>query len=235
MADYYFDQKQAKRQLRNFFRSQKAGLTSFGSTVNQTFEAHVFAKVIQWYQQKGYQVTINNPRVNGRAVFRLKFSTRGAPNKYSYATISLNERTIQLRHQLRVSTFSHRRKQKNNANICCDIVLMNDEDLSTFSTDDAIPNDWLISFGEVKHMSAFAELVASFIGLVHELAPGKLKRIRVADYEGNGDISPFLYASGVMYPTAKGILQTIQHRKYDIDVYSVEKPMLQVVPEPETT
>src|SRR4051794_5582529 len=113
MADYFFNQKDAKSELRNFFKKQKAKLTSFGSTVNQTFEASVFAKVIKWYQQKGYEVTIHNPKVNGKQIFRLKFSTRGAPDRYSYATITLKERTIQLRHQLRVATFSFSKTQKN--------------------------------------------------------------------------------------------------------------------------
>lgn len=226
MADYYFNQKEAKTQLRRFFKKQKANLSSFGSTVNQTFEASVFAKVIQWYRENGYDIKIINPIVNGKSIFRLKFSTRGAPKKYSYAEITLGKRTIQLRHQLRVSTSSHRPNQQNNANICCDIVLMEDNDLSDFSTDQAIPNDWLISFGEVKHMSAFAELVASFIGLVHELTPGRLKKIRVNGYQSD-DIAPFLYASGILYPTAKGILHTIKRRKYDIDVYSVKAPLLE--------
>ena len=101
---------------------------------------------------------------------------------------------------------------------------MEDMDLSTFTTDSAIPNNWLIAFGEVKHMSAFAELVASFVGLVHELTPRRLKRVRIKDYK-NEHIAPFLYASGIMYPTAKGILQTIKRRKFDIDVYSVEDPI----------
>lgn len=224
MANYLFNQRQTKRQLRTFFRNQKATLSSFGNAVNQTFEAYVFAKVIQWYRQRGYIISIVNPRIKGQEVFRLKFSTRGAPNKYSYVLISLNGDTIQLRHQLRVSTTSHRNTLPNNANICCDITIMKDQDLSNFSTDDAIPNSWLIAFGEVKHMSAFAELVASFIGLVHELTPKKLKKVRVGKYQER-DIAPFLYVSGLMNPTAKGILHTIKNRKFNIDIYSFENPM----------
>jgi len=224
MANYLFDQKQVQKQLKDFFQKQKPKLNSFGSTVNQTFEAYVFAKVIQWYQNAGYSIKMVNPKVNGKKVFKLKFSTRGAPKKYSYAEMTLKGSIIQLRHQLRISTASHHDFLHHNANICCDISIISDQDLSNYSTDDALPNNLLISFGEVKHMSAFAELLASFIGLVHELAPINLTNIRTPAYTST-QLAPFLYVSGLMNPTAKGILETIQNRQFNIDVYSHLNPM----------
>jgi len=224
MANYLFDQKKTKDDLRDFFKNEKAKLKDFGSAVNQTFEAYVFAKAIEHYKTLGFYVSIMNPKVDGKPVFKLKFSTRGAPSKYSYALITYEDYTFQIRHQLRISTKSHNIRLHYNANICCDISIIEDNDLSYYSTDDALPNDQLISFGEVKHMSAFAELVASFVGLTHELQPFRLKSIRRRNHE-DIHLAPFLYVSGYLYPTAKGIFQTIQKRKYDIDVYSYDNPM----------
>lgn len=224
MANYLFDQKQTQKQLKSFFTKQKPKLNSFGSTVNQTFEAYVFAKVIQWYTNAGHKVTMINPKVNGKKTLRLKFSTRGAPNKYSYADIDLNGQKIQLRHQLRISTASHHAALKHNANICCDISIIKDNDLSAFTTDDALDNSQLISFGEVKHMTAFAELIASFIGLAYELSPANLSAIRVPGYVSN-HLAPFLYVSGLMNPTAKGIHETIADRQFNLDIYSHLNPM----------
>lgn len=224
MAGYLFDQKKAKKDLQNFFKSEKAKLNSFGNAVNQTFEAYVFAKVIEHYKTIGFTIKIINPKVNGKEVFKLKFSTRGAPNKYSYAIITIEDYSFQLRHQLRINTYAYNIKQKNNANICCDISLIEDNDLTYFLSEDAAPNEWLISFGEVKHMSAFAELVASFIGLVHELQPKRLRKIRNKKYEPP-HLAPFLYVSGLLNPTAKGLLQSVQRRKYDVDLYSFDNPM----------
>jgi hypothetical protein len=165
-----------------------------------------------------------NPKVNGKKTFRLKFSTRGAPSKYSYAEITNNGQTVQLRHQLRISTSSHHASLQHNANICCDISIIKDNDLSAFTTDDALDNSQLISFGEVKHMSAFAELIASFIGLAYELTPANLAAIRVPGYLSN-HVSPFLYVSGLMNPTAKGIHETITNRQFNLDIYSHLNPM----------
>lgn len=224
MSNYLFDQKQAQKQLKSFFTKQKPKLNSFGSTVNQTFEAYVFARVIHWYTNAGHSVKMINPNVNGKKIFRLKFSTRGAPKKYSYAEISFNGQIVQLRHQLRISTASHNSSLQNKANICCDISIIKDNDLSNFTTNDALDNDQLISFGEVKHMSAFAELIANFIGLAHELTPANLDAIRIPGFVSN-HLSPFLYVSGLMNPTAKGILETIVNRKFNLDVYSHHNPM----------
>ena len=224
MANFLFDQKHTQKQLKSFFTKQRPKLNSFGSTVNQTFEAYVFAKVIGWYTNAGHTVKMINPKVNGKKAFRLKFSTRGAPSKYSYAEISLNGQTVQLRHQLRISTASHNPAMRNKANICCDLSIIRDNDLSTFGTEDALDNNQLISFGEVKHMSAFAELVASFIGLVYELTPANLNAVRVPEYVSN-HISPFLYVSGLMNPTAKGIHETVIHRQFNLDIYSHLNPM----------
>lgn len=224
MADYLFDQAKTQIELQNFFAANKAQLSSFGNFVNQTFEAFAFAKVIEWYQNKGYTTQIVNPKVNGKDAFRLKFSTRGTPNKFSYAVMTLGDETIQIRHQLRVSTASNSGKLKYSANICCDIVILENEDLKYFSSEAPIPSDWLISFGEMKHMSAFAELVASFLGLVHELAPKRLRKIRKKGLVSK-HIPPFLYVSGYMNPTAKGLFETIKRRKYDVDIYSFENPL----------
>ncbi|MEQ8554908.1 MAG: hypothetical protein RIC06_25710 [Cyclobacteriaceae bacterium] len=221
---YLFDQEQTKSKLADFFRHEKADITSFGSAVNQTFEAYVFAKVIDWFKNKGFTVDVQNPSIDGQQVFRLKYSTRGAPKNYTHVLVQKGIERYQIRHQLRVSTARQRGKREYNANICCDISIILDKDLKNFKTDEAIPNDWLMAFGEVKHMSAFAELIASFIGLTHELKPKKLKRIRTKNY--STEVLPcFLYVSGYLNPTAKGIIETIENRKFDLDIYSIDRPI----------
>lgn len=225
MATYLFDQNSAKNELKIFFQKQKADINSFGSTVNQTFEAAVFAKVIKWYQNNHWAVNIVNPSIKGKQVFRLKFNTRGAPAGYSFVRCTKGSKSCQIRHGLRVHTKYHRQTNRYSANVVCDIVIMNDIDIHHYLSDDSLPNEELISFGEVKHMSAFAELLANFIGLTHELKPECLKRIRVHNWKMSDKISCFLYVSGLLYTTAKGIAETIRDRKFDIDIYSHDNQM----------
>ena len=132
MADYLFDQSKVKLELKNFFSKEKATINDFGSTVNQTFEAFVFANVIKWYKTNGWIVTINNPLKNGSPAFSLKFNTRGAPKNYSYATGIKNSTICQMRHGLRVYTYSYKYSNKKPANIVCDIVIMKNSDINDF-------------------------------------------------------------------------------------------------------
>lgn len=223
--EYLFDQTAVKIQLRDFFKNDKADISNFGSTVNQTFEAYVFANVIKWYKVNGWSVSIINPIVGGRSVFKLKYNTRGAPINYSFANCTKNGNSCQIRHGLRIYTKSHKYNNTLPANIVCDIAVIEDINIEAYSSESAIPNENLIAFGEVKHMSAFAELVASFIGMVHELKPASLKSVRNKTWVRSEKISCFLYVSGILYKTAKGISETIVKRKYDIDIYSFDNPM----------
>jgi len=221
---YLFNQNKEKDNLNRFFKKNHSLLTSFGSTVNQTFEAYVFANCIKWYKKNGWTIQIINPR-KGRYKnkFQLKFNTRGAPAHYSFALCSKNSKIIQIHHGLRVATRYHNNENEFPANICLDVAIINFTDMNEFETDMAIPNENLISFGEAKHMSAFAELIASFIGIVHELLPEMLENNNKKNLD---DLYPFLYVSGRLHYTAKGIRETIVKRNMRISIYSFDDPMV---------
>lgn len=219
---YTFDQKVVKQKLARLLSTKKKQFTDFGSRVNQTFEAFVFASTIKWYQDHKWKVKFVHPMVPGttREQPKLKFSTRGKPDSYSYAVCNKSKESVHIRHQIRVCTERHRKTNKHPANICLDVAVLKPTDLSFFKTYYAVPNDRLLTFAEAKHMSAYAELIASFIGLVHELQPLRLKRIRLKGWKQGKHPAPFLYVSGTLYSTAEGLKETIVRRKYDCDIYS---------------
>ncbi len=105
--------------------------------------------------------------------------------------------------------------------VVLDVAVIEDIDLSGFASDDAVLNADLIAFGEAKHLNAYAELMANFIGLIHEIQPFRLRRIRTRSYMKNNHLSPFLYVSGDLYTTAQGIIKTIKKRCFDVDIYDL--------------
>jgi hypothetical protein len=220
MTRIWIDKSAVEKQLQAFFSSNRSGLSKFGNTVNQTFEAFVFASVVKWYADNGWTVEFKHPKQAQSAV-RLKFSTRGRPNNYTYAICTNGDQKIQIRHQIRVATKFHRVGQAPPANVVLDVAVISDQDLSKYGSNDYVGNQALITFGEAKHMSAFAELVAGFIGLVHELKPVALRSSRHAKKRISdcGHLAPFLYVSGYLLPTAQGIVKTIKRRGYDIVIY----------------
>lgn len=66
-------------------------------------------------------------------------------------------------------------------------------------------------------MSAFAELIGGFIGIVHELLPKKLKRHEKFKRKPIHPY-PFLFVSGFSNPSAKGVIATISDRGYRISI-----------------
>lgn len=227
--ELWVDQQEVQRRLARFFDQKRRDLTAFGSTVNQTFEAFVYAAVIGWYRDRGWNVTLVHPKNEELKSVRLKFSTRGRPSNYTYARCEKEGEVVQVRHQVRVSTHHYRpTRGAPPANVCLDVSVIRNINLNDLGTNDAVPAAELVTFGEAKHMSAFAELVAGFLGLVHEMDPGRLKRRRLKSRPYVPDHPPpFLYVSGYLYKTAEGIVHTLRRRGYDIDVYTRTQSLLQ--------
>jgi hypothetical protein len=221
MAKQWIDTSSVRAKLWDFFTRNKSNITEFGSTVNQTFEAFVFASLVNWYATHGWLVEFKNPGPN--RLVKLKFNTRGRPSLYTYALCTKGNEKIQIRHGLRVGTYHHRPEFTRPANVVLDVAVISDTDLSKLKTDEHLDNSKLITFGEAKHMSAFAELVANFVGLVHELSPRMLTPMRTPTSPACREHpAPFLYVSGYLYPTAQGLVESIKYRGYDIDIYDYQ-------------
>jgi hypothetical protein len=225
MADPYIDINLLKANLATFFEERKDDLARFGSTVNQTFEAYVFASTVAWYRQKSGTVLFVHPKDedgNVRTTCHLKFSTSGAPSKYSFAKCSKGRTCVQVRHQLRVATAHYKPENRYRANICLDVAVIKDVDLAKYASNDQLSNKQLITFGEAKHMSAFAELIAGFLGMVHELQPNRLS---AGPHKRSRHLPPFLYVSGWLNGTALGLEETIRQRGFDLKIFTVDRKL----------
>jgi hypothetical protein len=199
--------------------------------MNQVFEAHVYASVAANYGASGWALTFIHPPNSGNqsgSPLRLKFSTRGRPGNYSFVQCCRATEVVEVRHQLRVATWYHKPGQDPGANVVLDVAVIRPVDLRPFGTNDAVPNAFLVTFGEAKHMSAFAELIASFLGLVHEMQPHRLGRRRA----NPGHPPPFLYVSGFPMRTASGLIASVKRRGYDVSFYYQGKGMVTRMPLP---
>ncbi len=229
----WFDQKIATDKLHQFFSHKKSKIDDFGKRVSQTFEAATFAQTIKWYEARGWNIDIINPPSNGGR-FRLKYSTRGDAKNYTYVICfkhDANPSTIQIRHQIRVETHHNIRRQRKKykqANIVCDVAILKNFDHNRITGNMHVSKQDLVSFGEAKHMDAYAELLAGFIGLVHELQPWRLSNDRSGKKEEyKNHIRPFLNLSGFCHNTAEAIKETINRRKLDIDIFDLNNPLVE--------
>lgn len=238
MPKEWIDVDQVKDSLTAFLQVERDSVFTFGSTVNQVFEAFVFAVLVDWYKAKGWRITIRHPgkpKAGEKATLKLKFSTNGRPENYSFAECVKGRKRIHVRHQLRVATAWHTEGDTPAANVFLDVAVLKPTDVKKLTTRDAVPNANLITFGEAKHMSAFAELIAGFEGLVHEMQPQRLTDIRNASGLRKAEHpAPFLYVSGGLNPSAEGMQVTIKRRGYDVDVYTSAKGLSDGIKLPKT-
>ncbi len=201
--------------MADFFEYKQKDLTTFGNTVNQTFEAFVFASIINWYQENGWRIRFEHPKNYGGKV-RLKYSTRGKPENYTYAVAVKRKKQIEIRHNIRIRS-AHSDYESPVASFVVDVGVLKVHSAENFSTYDSVENRNLITFSEAKHMSAFAELIGGFIGIVHELLPKRLRRHKTPI--GNPiHPHPFLFVSGFSNPSAEGVIATIIERGYRISI-----------------
>jgi len=224
----WFDQQHETELLTQFFREHGATAQDFGRRVYQTFEAMTFSKVIRWYKQNGWIPEVINPRSNGGR-FRLKFNTNGNAENFTYVRCTKEESSVQIRHQIRVETYHNRSTGRRipRANIVCDVAVLRDSRYDHVRGRMHVFNEDLITFAEAKHMDAYAELIAQFIGLVHELQPKRLshrRALRTPEYRGHP--LPFLHLSGVCMGSAEGLMATVRRRHLDIAVFDSKTPFV---------
>jgi len=233
MPEVFIKLDQLRTRLLQFFKDNETDARDFGNTVNQVFEAFVFASTAAWYGERGWDTEFVHPdgTVGGGKAIHLKYTARAKPSGYSYVRCLKNGNEIHIRHQLRVATRSHEEGDFPLANVNLDVAVVQSQNLSHFKWNDHVSNATLISFGEAKHLAAFAELVASFIGLVYEMQPDRLHNLRngAEPRAKKEHLAPFLYVSGGIQPSAEGIIRTIQQRGFDLDVYNSAKALTDAI------
>ncbi len=101
MEKVWIDQERIRRSLAQFFEYKQNDLKIFGNTINQTFEAFVFASVINWYRKRNWDIQFQHPKKSGGMV-RLKYSTRGRPDNYTYVEAVKGKKKIEIRHNIRI-------------------------------------------------------------------------------------------------------------------------------------
>lgn len=240
-ATAWVDVKAAKAALDSFLDDRSTDLSKLGRTINQIFEAFALVSAAQYYKNSGWNVEIVNPKKKSKDSsgqfeiidlgVRLKFSTRGRPSGYTYFRCEREKVVVEIRHQLRVQTHwaycRKRRSVDSKCNVCLDVAIVKPFWADSFGTDASLSNSDLISFGEAKHMHGYAELVASYVGLVHEMQPWRLRKARKKEYKDH--ISPFMFLSGDLYRTGSGLSQSIARRGYDIKIFTRSKQLVDMI------
>ena len=171
MNDDEFQNKkhQFLNELYSFFDRNEVTIKNNSNRLCHYFEMACYSKVIQYYRDHHFNI---QPCPQKESTFRFKSTTKGSPNKYSFFRVSENiansgqkMKKYDIRPNMPVcSSFD-------NCTYIPDIVVSKMSDENNIQR---IENQNLITFCEVKYLKPHPEMLANFIGIVHELKPDLL-------------------------------------------------------------
>jgi len=217
MANPFKDIKELTRDVETYLRKNRSVIYNNSKRISDFFEMACYNNVVRFYENNGYEVTIKNLIKNR---FKYKCTTAGNPENYSFfeAVYKIGKLTFiyEIRHNINIQSY-----YTDNTYTTPDISILKPDQVqidNDFYISKQkyyyVSNSSLISFCEVKNFTPYPELLFNFIGVVNELRPNLLRKVK---YSGTKHITTSLMISGKSNRHTDKIIANLQDR-YHINV-----------------
>jgi hypothetical protein len=215
--------------LTSFVGRQRQTISTAFSTYAQRFEAYCFMVEFERLKAAKANPAFHNP--GGSRTIRLKYSATGSPIKYSYVSFTVGGEAMELRHNLLVQSAhddGYSTDPRDVPGFCLDLAIVR---ANSLVQDQYVRQFNVLTFHECKNMGAFPELVASFVGLVHEVMPRYVNRIVRPTWFTRRRISPpSLLTASLPTRRARSICANIARRKLCIRVLVYDRASNSLIP-----
>ncbi|MEQ1736381.1 MAG: hypothetical protein ABL886_08260 [Rhodoglobus sp.] len=199
-----------------FAEAHQEALLSFPRRESQLLELAAMTLAAMHYERAGYQVGPSN--TGDHTEFRMKLSTRGRPENFSWWTATRGADSFEIHANLPVVSAYGR----DNGTYVVDVAVVRAGSLSRLISMGpgrrALPNAALLTFAEVKRLVVYPMLLAQFIGIVHEILPRFLGKRRPRGFRSAGHFDPALMSIGYLHSTSRGIVGAYFDRGYRVSV-----------------
>ena len=217
MANPFKDIKELTRDIESYLRKNRSAIFNNAKRISDFFEMACYNNIVRFYENNGYEVTIKNLQ---KSKFNYKCTTAGNPAKYSFFEVKKKignlDYLFEIRHNINVQSY-HNDDTYTTPDIAIlkpNSILEDDNFYDTQLKYYFIKNKSLISFCEVKNFNPYPELLFSFIGIVNELRPNLIRKVKNS---GNSHIATTLMISGKSNKHADKIITNLQSR-YHINI-----------------
>lgn len=217
MANPFKDINELTRDVETFLRKNSSAIYNNSKRISDFFEMACYNNIVRFYENSGFDISIKNPNRNK---FNYKCTTAGNPDNYSYFIVKRKYGELvyqfEIRHNINVQSY-HNKNTYTSPDISIlkrNSILIDNEFYETKTKYYYVMNRSLISFCEVKNFNPFPELLFNFIGVVNELRPNLLKKVRSS---GKYHIATSLLISGKSNNHADRIINNLQSR-YHINI-----------------
>lgn len=207
------EQTLLEKEIQDFANKYKVTVVNHSKRISDYFEMSCFNYIVQFYELKGYSMSVENPR---EGQYRYKCSTSGIQANFSHflATITFEGKKykFEIQHNLAVQSSQDRE-------------LFTTPDISIIKSGTAkttkkyydsqkrfsfVNNINMMSFCEAKQYNPFPELIFNFIGIVNELQKDILKNKSVD--QNPVHIAPSLMISGKPNKQTTKIKESLEGR-----------------------
>ena len=172
MSDAEFKQKrdQFMDELYSFFNRNDVAIENNSKRLCYFFEMACYSRILHYYRNQNFILKPKCLKKN-KGVFKFKFTASGIPNNYSFFRISRNIENSEQKREYDIRSNMSVCSSFDNCTYVPDIVVSKASDENDI---ERIEKQNLITFCEVKYLKPYPEMLANFIGTVHELTPDLL-------------------------------------------------------------
>lgn len=163
-----------EKELKTFINKHSVQFENLAVRETALLELGALTMATEHYRLAGFTVTVENA-ING--LFVAKLSSRGHPYNFSWFKCVKGDELYEIHSNLSVMG-----GHKDEAVYVVDVAVVIGDDKVPKSKPKqkwvALDNNALATFAEVKKLVVYPMLLAQFIGIVHEIAPSRLKKLK---------------------------------------------------------
>ncbi|WP_054312003.1 hypothetical protein [Mesorhizobium sp. 1M-11] len=202
-----------EKSLKAFINSHAVQFHQLAVRETALLELGALTMASEHYRLAGYTVTVENA-ING--LFVAKLSSRGYPYNFSWFQCVKGDELYEIHSNLSVMG-----AHKDGAVYVVDVAVVVGSDQVPKEKPKtawvALDNAALATFAEVKKLVVYPMLLAQFIGIVHEITPSKLKKLKPGT-PTDEHFNPSLITLGYLTKTSSKALKGFAKRKFRVCV-----------------
>lgn len=202
-----------EKELKAFIDKHSVQFEHLAIRETALLELGALTMATEHYRLAGFTVTVENA-VNG--LFVAKLSSRGHPYNFSWFRCVRGNELYEIHSNLSVLG-----GHKDGAVYVVDVAVVAGEDKVPKTKPKqkwvALENSALATFAEVKKLVVYPMLLAQFIGIVHEITPSRLKRLKPGA-AADDHFPPALITLGYLTATSSKAIDGFAKRKFRVCV-----------------
>lgn len=208
------DISSVQNSIKKFLKKHKQAFYTLSSNQSKALELAIAVGVSEHYRSNGYAVSVVNPK-KYPSTFLVKTGTRGHPWNFTHIKLERDGTVFEAHMNLIV------RSAHDEGKYCVDLGIAKLGAVPSKAKRDsweAVDNEDLVTFAEVKKLVVYPMLLAQFVGIVHEIKPCFITGRTPRGFVKADHLFPALAALGNFSGNSSKIVEAYKTRKIRLTI-----------------